>query len=83
MNDNDRGKPMFSGKKIVPVSLRNHKSPNEMAWDETRASVVKGRQLTEGQRHGPVPVILTMDTNHLTKKITGWPLKWKRALPSV
>ena len=40
-----------------------------MAWDQTRASAVKGRQLTKEPWHGPVSVILTMDTNHLTNKI--------------
>ena len=42
-NDTDRGKGCLLGEKSVTMTLR---SPHELQWDRTWASVVRGRRLT-------------------------------------
>jgi len=44
-NDTDRGKPT-RGEKSDPVSIVHQKSLHRLTWDRTRASAVRGQQLT-------------------------------------
>jgi hypothetical protein len=45
-NEIDRGKPKYSGEKLVPVPLYPPQIPHGLTRDRTRASAVRGRRLT-------------------------------------
>jgi len=77
MNDNDRGKPMISEKKIVIVSLRTSQITK---WNGlgSNSGLRRERPATNpflwfSQQ---IPIIWLI-------RLTGRSLKWRRALPSV